>query len=429
MQGGAPSDNVLVEASHRISSALACAGRHTGPCTTSISLSTMSVQQSLTDLQDHPRALTGPSMRANVVCLELLLYSQNIDEIANDVDIRHFTIKLLQRLPNLTAARLQYHCYSEVPYVPLLQLKHLDLELVGSDSLMRLPFAALMPALETARITFVVGLGRIAELDVLGCRHLTRLVLSNAAVHQLSKAPQCWLQIDMLRWNAHDVQPSQLQQSLSEVNEILLYSKEFCSPRGLLAHVCLPKLEVIRCNWDEDDNEDSSIVTNAIELCSGHTKDLPALKSILCEDFDKPADSVMEVRIPARLAGVEELEFASDRPLRLIFDCPRSAGEKLDKFCVIGREVKADAAALVTMNDALFRRGFTLSTAHAEQQHDDDAPSQCMYIRAISALQLSYDDAIDAVYSRMSRWGGYHGCADCGACFDCLREAGILDDR
>ena len=433
VQDGEPSEDVLLKASYRISSALACAGRHTALRTTSIRLDAMAVWHSLSNLQDQPKALTGPTILANVVCLELLLYSYIDGKIENEIDIRHFTCKLLQRLPKLTAARLHYHSYSEVPYIPLLQLKHLDLELGGKDSLGCMPFAALMPALETARITFVVGLGRISELNVLGCQHLMRLVLNNAVVHQLSKPQQCWLRVDMPQWNAYSMQPSQLQQSLSEVNEILLYSREFHAPQGLLAHVCLPKLETLQCEWNEDSGEDSGVVSNAIQHCLEHSGNLPALKSILCQSircqsYGQLTGAIMRARIPADLADVHELMFATAGPLQLTFECARSAGEKLNTFCAVGSVLLIDNIDLSSMYKALLRRGLTLSTAHADDAYDD-IPSQCMYIRAFSAPRLSYDDAIDAVNSRVSRWGGYWGCAECGACFDCLREAGMLNDR
>ena len=427
MQGGAPSDVVLQKASDWISSALASAGRHTGPCTTSISLCTMAVWQSLTDLQDQPSALTGPSMLAHVVCLELLLYSQDIEEISNDIDIEHFTSKLLQRLPNLTAARLQHHSYSEVPHIPLLQLKHLDLELVDSHSLMRMPFAALMPALETARISFIVGLGWISELDVLGCRHLTRLVLSNAMVHQLSKLPRCWLRVDMQLLYTYNRQPSQLQQTLSEVNELILYSREFHPPQGFLAHISMPKLEVIWCDWIEDVG-DNGTLSDAVDFCLGHSRNLPALKTIICEYYDISPESGIKACIPANLAGVQELIFATYWPLQLDFECARSAGEKLNVFCAIGSELRADVAALHLMNEALLKRGLTLSRVRAEPDHED-APLQCMYIRSLSAPQLSYDDAICSVLSHLRRWGRNRECSECGTCFDCLREAGMLNNK
>ena len=85
-----------------------------------------------------------------------------------------------------------------------------------------------------------------------------------------------------------------------------------------------------------------------------------------------------------------------------------------------------NAAALIHLK-ALSKRGLTLGMAQAEEQHED-APSQCMYIRAISAPQLSHDDACHAVDARVEIWGMVHSsCEQCGACFECLRKAGALD--
>lgn len=88
-----------------------------------------------------------------------------------------------------------------------------------------------------------------------------------------------------------------------------------------------------------------------------------------------------------------------------------------------------DAAALLDMTDALLRRGLTPNMAQAGQEHEN-APSQCMYVCAISAPQLSYDDAMCAVNARVEKWGENHDAyAQCGACSKCLWKAGVLDGR
>ena len=386
-------DAPLVVASNQISYALACADRHTGPCTTYISLTTHSVRHSLFNTLGQPQAFSSPSILANVVCLELMLpnYEDGID-----VDnIRQFASGLLHRLPNLIAARLWYGAFFEVPYMPLLQLKHLDLGLENLDTLDGKPFAAVLPALETASISAFQP-SAISELDVSGCQHLMRLVLSNLMVCRLSKPPQCRLRVDTTGWSYTDAEASQLQPGLSEVNEALVSSEEFYSPQGLVASVCMPNMEVIRCDWSDDnyydgDDKDDGSVANALMHCLRHSRNLPVLKSILCGDYDNSPKTVMGARIPADLAGVKELMVATNRPLQLVFDSARTAGERLDTFCAVASEVRVDAAALLDMTDALLRRGLTLNMAQAGQEHEN-APSQCMYVCAISAPQLSYDD-------------------------------------
>lgn len=122
-------------------------------------------------------------------------------------------------------------------------------------------------------------------------------------------------------WSHNDAEASQLQPGLSEVNEVLISSKEFYSPQGLVASACMPNMEVIRCNWsdknyyDDDDDEDDGSVANALMHCLRHSRNLPALKSILCTDYDNDPKTVMGARIPADLAGVQELMVATDRPL------------------------------------------------------------------------------------------------------------------
>ncbi|CAL5228128.1 g11205 [Coccomyxa viridis] len=106
---------------------------------------------------------------------------------------------------------------------------------------------------------------------------------------------------------------------------------------------------------------------------------------------------------PSMLPNVISLELVlsdRDQPLALAFDNPCSAGEALNTFCVVASEVSIDAAALLAMTDALIRRGLTLSMAQAGPEHEH-APSQCLYIHAVSAPQLSYDEAVQFVSKRV----------------------------
>lgn len=63
-----------VMASDQVSYALACAGRHIGPATTSISLAAQAVGHSLVNSLGQPSALTSPTLLPNVAGLELLLH-------------------------------------------------------------------------------------------------------------------------------------------------------------------------------------------------------------------------------------------------------------------------------------------------------------------------------------------------------------------
>ena len=231
-----------------------------------------------------------------------------------------------------------------------------------------------------------------------------------------------------------DRKKGQLRAGLAEVSEVLLSSRELYSPHGLVAKAFLPILEVSRCDrWDDlyndDDNDvkDEGRAANVLVHTLRHRGNLPALKSILCGDYDCVSECPMKARIPAELAGVQELMFATNRPLRLLFESGRSVGEKLTTFCAVASEVRVDPAALRDMTEALFKRGLTLSMAQADPE-DEYAPSQCLYVHAASAPQLSYGDAVRSVNARVERWGktGDNACGRCGACFDCLRKAGVL---
>ena len=365
---------------------------------------------------------------------------------------------MLERLPNLTAVKIGFEAFYNICVnMPLNHLKHLELALGDPDALEYMPFAELFPLLETARISALEG-DTVSFFDVSGCRRLQRLVLADVVVLCLSKPPQCMLRIEMIMVHAEELEASQLQPGFSEMNEALLSSKELYWPGGLVAKAYLPKLEVIRCDgwddewWDEDDSADDQdadpegSAANALVNCMRHSANLPALKSILCGDHDAYSGSgvCMRVRIPADLAGVQELMIAAGRPLRLFFDSAQRTGERLSTFCAVGSEIRVDTADLQEMTVALFKRGLTLSMAQAGPEHEN-APSQCLYVHACSMLQLSYDDAILAVNARVGRWGkaqsgrypgdvrnssetiGDNVCGQCGACFTCLRQEGVLD--
>ena len=149
-------DRALLKASKQISCALACAGKHSGPCTTSISLRTQTFWGNLISNLSHSWGSTSPFVQANVVCLELMLTSYE-----NDYDVDDFTQikrRMMQRLPNLIAASLWFeassYCVSPFRrFTPPSKLKHLDLGLGNLGTLAYMDFAALFPLLETARIS------------------------------------------------------------------------------------------------------------------------------------------------------------------------------------------------------------------------------------------------------------------------------------
>ena len=268
-------------------------------------------------------------------------------------------------------------------------------------------FAALFPLLETARISACMESGTTPELNVSGCRYLTRLVLADMMVNHLSKPPQCTLRVEMVTLHSDGLEESQLRAGLAEVSEVLLSSKELYSPHGLVANAFLPNPEVIRCDrWDDlfddddSDDKDEGRAANVLVHTLRHSRNLPALKSILCGDYDCVSECAMKARVPAELDGVQELMFATDRPLRLLFESGRNVGEKLTTFCAVASEVRVDLAALRDMSVALSKRGLTLSMAQADPERKY-APSQCLYVHAASAPQLSYDDAVRSVNARV----------------------------
>lgn len=302
--------HALAQAGKQISCALACADRHIGPCTASISLNTQAVHNSLINLLGQSQSSLSPFILPNVVSLDLVLCNEGDD---GNESIRQFASLLLQRLPNLMVARLRYCTVSsEATLVHLSQLKHLDLCMYNLDILERMPFGRLVPALETACITYPYpeDNGIVSEVSFSGCQQLTQLRLTGIDVCHLSMPPHCRLRIGLITSDSDFYKDtSKAQQATRNVKEILVISCELYSPQGLFARVCLPELEVIRCYWptaeegrdfDEDKvYEEGGIPSHALVHCLENGRNVPALKSILCGDFANANKLPMKIHIPA----------------------------------------------------------------------------------------------------------------------------------
>ncbi len=309
-----------------------------------------------------------------------------------------------------------------------------------------MPFGENLPALETARILNYEP-EPLSVLDFSGCRQLTRLVLKDVLAFRMSRPPKCELRVDLTDWYPRYLEAGRVP-DLSEVHELLIDGDEVCLHEGLVAKGGLPELEVVRCdpghrNDDDDDSDDNDdddegddhddfdnvvagSVANLLAGCFRQFRSLPALKTIICGESGY-SDVAMKACILANLAGVRELMIAIERPLRLVFECGRITRETFETFFAVASEVRVGTIALLGMTHALSKRGLTLSMAEAEKGHEH-FPSQCLYIHACSAPQLSYVDAIRLVDARMHKWGRTHkGCGRCSACFKCLKEAGVLD--
>ena len=324
------SDGDIPKASKQISDALACADRHIGPCTTSIFISTEAVQDSFSNFFASSQASLSSSVLLNAVSLQLVIDDGRED----DENVRQFASWLLQRVPNLTAARVYYPLGSWAALLPLLHLKHLDLCVQNLESLGSMSFSDLVPELESARISSGDAGTPISQLDFSGCKHLVCLVVANSAVRRLSKPPQCRLRVDMWYGDPNIYEDTSMaQKGLPNVKEVFLAGDELCDPEGLLERVCLPELQVIRCDWPETLWNEESDKLDTLMYCSRHSRNVPALRSILCGDhrikYNRPA---VKVRVPSALAGVHEIMLATMRPLVLAFDSAACAGKSLNTF-------------------------------------------------------------------------------------------------
>ena len=227
----------------------------------------------------------------------------------------------------------------------------------------------------------------------------------------------------------HD-ESDQLQPTLSEVNQIVIQSQDMCSGSDTnpFPHVCWALLEVLRCDWldlhaaDALENEIYNLLGQLESTCRSNK--LPALRIIIISDQGQSPSSIVSLRSPADLAGIQELVIATDRRLRLVFDSPCSAGERLTSLYAVACEVRVDAAAMPDMTNARLSRGLTLSRAQAGQEHEN-APSQCLYVHAVPAPDISYDEVIPIMNARVGLWveSDDDACGQCGACYVCFTMA------
>ena len=412
MQG--ETNHEKAKAALQVRDALACATRHIGPCTTFIRLSQETLytpRHGFIDIIKRPGVLPCSSMLVNVTYFEVDIRGRD----GNDRDdIKQLSNWLLQRMPNLLAAQLMSsNAFCGVPRIPLGHLKHLRLHVWQPASLEGMRFGESVPALQTARVSACgSNLGLFSEMDVSGCKDLVRLVFDGIIVCHLEKQPKCWLKVDLTEWRRDDLEATQLQSMFSAVDELRLSYRDVCEPQGLAAIAAMPNVKVLSfCNICEYGYNFSS---------------LKSLKSIICSDCDDSCNSERDAYVPADLGSVEELVFATQTPLYLVLFDGRGAGERLKTMYIIAASVTVSALSLLDMNSALFSRGLTLRMVKADEGHRD-FPAQCMYVHAISAPVLSYDEARRAVDARLERWGRHSSCAQCGACFTCLREAGVLE--
>ena len=198
VQGG--SDRERAKDTGHVRDALACATRHTGPCTTIFRLSQdlQSPEHCFIDMTQRPGVLPCRSMLVNVTYFEVDLWSQ----YSNDRDdINQLSTWLLQRMPNLRVAELMSSItFCGAPSIPLVHLKHLISDVWQLESLEGMRFGGSVPALQTASISACEGgSGLTSGMDVLGCKDLVRLVFDSIIVCHLEKQPKCWVKVDLDR--------------------------------------------------------------------------------------------------------------------------------------------------------------------------------------------------------------------------------------
>ena len=242
------------KASAQVRDALACASRHTGPCTTSIRLSQETLhtpRHCFRDMTEQPGLLPCSSMLVNVSCFEMDLIGQYCDD--RD-DIEQLSDWLLQRMPNLHFVRLMSSStFCGTPRIPLVHLRHLVLDVWQLETLEGMRFGEAVPALQTAIVSARGDVpGLLSEMDVSGCKDLVRLVFNGILVCHLEKQPKCWLRVDLTEWHCYNLsrlnlEATQLQSMLSEVDEVCLsYFRDYFQPQGLFATAAMPNVKVLK---------------------------------------------------------------------------------------------------------------------------------------------------------------------------------------
>ena len=393
----------------------------------------------------------GPSTQ----CLELFLSAWNCDEFSRaDKELRASFDSAHLHLGQLLCLRAYVYCRDDTslacPFLWLLQctpnllalsmgdmplplpkflrfrsLRHL--ELGGRSLQFNFQPAQQLPVLQTLCINGYES--ELPEVDLLGCRQLSKLFMYGCSTQRLLLEPACHFSADVGILSDYPVERAwraPFEGFLRSVRELSLFCQEpdyiSLDNKGLLAG--LPCLAVLNVNWPEEwsggDEPDRNAFVDGAEclLTNCLASDGPPVLSLRVIIIMAAS---MQARIPGHLPNLEQLVILAEGRAELSFEEPEATILALKQFYAFGQPLKPDGMDAVRMSAALEGTGRALGAAWAQTAgRGFNGGSSCVYLRPEAARELPIQDLYDHV-------NGLARLCRCGACFHCLSETGCLD--
>ena len=355
-----------------------------------------------------------------LLCLRAYVYCR--DDISPECPL----LWLLQCMPNLLALSM-----GDMPLPPprifsFRSLRHLQL---GARSLQStFQPAQQLPVLQTLCINGFDS--ELPEVDLLGCRQLSKLSMYGCNTQQLLLEPACHFSADVGILDGYPVERAwraPFEGFLRSVRELTLFCQEpeYISEdsKGLFA--ALPCLAVLRVNWPEQWPEEGGDEPDRNAFVDG----AQCLLTNCLASNGPPVLSVrviiimaasMQARIPGHLPNLEQLVILAEGRAELSFEEPEATILALKNFYAFRQPLKPDGMDAVRMSVALEGTGRALGAAWAKAAgRGFNGGSSCVYLRPEAAGILPIQNLYDQVdgLARLCR---------CGACFHCLSETGRL---
>ena len=336
---------------------------------------------------------------------------------------------LLHKVPNLLALHM-----GDMPLPPpgsgprgfsFQSLRHLQL---GGRSL-QFTFqpAQQLPVLQTLCID---GFDlELPEVDLLGYRQLSKLMMYGCSMQRLLLEPACQFSADvgiLSNYAGERAWRAPFEGFLRSVRELRVFCQEpqYISQdsKGLFAG--LPSLSVLNVHWPEEwsggDEPDGGAFVDGAEclLTNCLATDGPPVLSLRVITITAVS---MQARIPGHLPNLEQLVILAEGRAELSFEEPEATILALKQFNAFGQPLELDEMNAARMSVALRGTSRALGEARAHTAgRGFSSSSSCRYLRPTAAEALPIQQLYDHVTGLAKLCG-------CGACFDCLLEAGHLD--
>ena len=322
----------------------------------------------------------------------------------------------------------------------LQHLKHVEVDANGFAQGVT-HVATQLPCLETLYLHVDKSYWGHGEVNVRGCQHLRHLVLKSDSryIGSVLHEPKCRLGISA---NVGDYSPmgreewAALQQSLHSTKDFHFSVKSYMPHRDSQApwrpgvHGHLKVAETLTLDWPvhcthgtPDTRVAAEDSENLVESCMPvDGQPFSSLKVLIIR-----AEGGMRCHIPDGLPKLEELVLHARGYAKVSFEKPNSTFSALQTCYILSERhlYTEDKCGSVEDMDQMKTQlvsilaGRSLTTSFVSARGDSYRGSACMYLRPITARELTYEELHDRV-NRLARQ------CRCSACFDCLRRAGCL---